>query len=173
MSMQSSMDVVYHVARVCKRKNAKLICSAEPAFELNEHSFPGAYVLVASLSGIDILLPGKGSLETKIGKLLGSHCENVIITNEYEGQCILINSEGRTRFTMKDFEFVSHTAAIDCFCGALAVALVGGKSLNEAVAYALTGASLAMSRKGSLPSLPIAEEIMDNINRVSDTVFEY
>jgi len=173
MSMQLSIEAFYHAARVCKRKNVKLICNANPAIELLEQGFLGAYVLVVTLSGIDILLPGKSRLETKIEKLLSSHCENVLITNEYEGQCILINAHQRTRFTMEDFKFVSHTAAIDCFCGALTVALVGGKNLNESVAYALTGAALAMSRKGSIPSLPVAEEIMDNIGRVAEAVFEY
>ena len=171
LSMQLSQDVFYHTARVCKRKGVKLICSIGPAFELDDHSFLGAHVLVATIAGIDILIPGKHSLEEKVRKLLGSHCENIIVTMEYEGQCVLINSRQQIKFTVKDFEFVNHTAGVDCFCGGLAVALTVGKGLNEAVAYALTGAALTMSRDGSLPALPTSEEIMDNLGRVYETAY--
>jgi len=173
LSMQLSAEVLYHAARICKRKNVKLICSVGPVFELSKQSFLGAYVLVTNISGIDILLPGKSSLEEKVAKLLAVHCENILITMEYEGQIVLINTLGQTRFTMEGFEFISHTAGIDCLCGALAVALISGKSLEEAVAYALTAAALTMSRKGSLPALPDSEEIMANIDRVTETDFAF
>jgi ribokinase len=173
LSMQLSPDVFYHVARVCSRKNVKLICGVGPVFELNDSPYIGAYILVTTLAGIDILLPGKSSIKDKVKKLLNTHCSNVIITMEYEGQCVLINNEQQIKFSMTDFMFVSHTASIDCFCGALAVALIGGKSLNEAVAYALTGACITMSRKGSLPALPVLEEIIDNIERVVETEFMF
>jgi len=166
VSMQLPQEAFYHAARVCKRKNVKLICNAGPVFELDDYSYLGAHILIATLSGINILVPGKGSTEEKIRKLLKSHTENMIITQEYEGQCILINANQRTRFAMEDFEFVSHTAGVDCFCGALTVALISGKDLEESVAYALTGAALTMSRPGSLPALPDSEEIMENIGRV-------
>jgi len=165
LSMQLSQDVFYHTARVCKRKDVKLICNAGPAFELGEHRFLGANVLVTTVAGIDILIPGKQNFEEKIKKLLRSHCENVIVTMEYEGQCVLINNQQQLKFAVKDFEFVSHTAGVDCFCGALAVALTVGKNLSEAVSYALTAAALTMSRDGSLSALPTSEEIMDNLNR--------
>jgi len=173
LSMQLSQDVFYHTARVCKRKDVKLICSIGPAFELDNHSFLGAHILVSTITGIDILIPGKYSFEEKINKLLHTHCENIVITMEYEGQCVLLNSEQQSKFTVKDFEFANHTAGVDCFCGALTVALTGGKNLNEAVSYALTGAALTMSRDGSLPSLPTSDEIMDNLSRVYETAYLY
>jgi len=172
LSMQLPQDVFYHTARVCKRKDVKLICSIGPAFELDDHSFLGAHILVSTIAGINILIPGKHSLEEKVRKLLRSHCENVVITMEYEGQCVLINNNQQLKFTVKDFEFVNHTAGIDCFCGALSVALTGGKSLSEAVSYALVGATLTMSRDGSLPALPTSEEIMDNLSRVFEAAYE-
>ena len=173
LSMQLSPEVFYHTARICKRKDVKLICSIDPAFELDDHSFLGAHILVSTVAGINILIPGKHSLEKKIQVLINQHCENVIITLEYEGQCILINSKQQTKFTVTDFEFVNHTAGVDSFCGALSVALTGGKNINEAVAYALTGAALTMSRDGSLPALPDAEEITDNLKRISESIYSY
>jgi ribokinase len=127
----------------------------------------GAYILATSLSGIDILVPGRNSLEEKSAMLLKQYCEHLIITLEKEGKCIFISAREQILFTMKDFAFVSHTAGPDCFSGALAVALTNGKTFMEAVAYALTASSLTMSRKGSLPALPSPEEIMDHIGRVT------
>lgn len=172
LSMQLSPDVFYYTARVCKRKDVKLICGIGPAFELDEYSFPGAHILVSTISGINILIPGKHSLEEKINKLLGTHCEHIIITMEYEGQCALITNKQQLMFTVKDFAFADHTAGVDCFSGALAVALTGGKSISEAVSYALTGAALTMSRSGSLPALPTSDELMENISRVVETAFD-
>ncbi|MCL2704252.1 MAG: PfkB family carbohydrate kinase [Defluviitaleaceae bacterium] len=160
-------DIFYYAARICKQKSVKLISSINPAFELDANPI-GAYVLISSLLNIDILVPGRGSLQKKVNKLLEHHCENIIITLEDEGQCILIHKKQWTRFVAADFVFMSHTAGIDCFCGALAVALTEGKTLPEATRYALTGAILTMSRKGSLPAIPTAEEIIENLDRISE-----
>ena len=51
------------------------------------------------------------------------------------------------------------TAAGDTFCGALATALVQGKSLPKAVLFANAAASLCVSKMGARPSIPMRREI--------------
>ena len=55
---------------------------------------------------------------------------------------------------------IDSTAAGDTFCGALATALVEGKSLPEAVLFANAAASLCVSKMGARPSIPMRKEIV-------------
>ena len=53
----------------------------------------------------------------------------------------------------------SWTAAGDVHCGALAVALVEGRALLEAVAFANAAAALSVTKLGAQPSAPARAEI--------------
>jgi ribokinase len=166
ISTELSREVINAVARICTQKSVKLIFNANPAVELDCSNPVNAHILVTNKQNIDIQLPGKSSLESKIGKLLKGHCENLIITIEEEGRCVLIHEGQRFEFAVSNFVLVNHAAGIECFCGALAVALADGKTLQKATHYAWTASVLAMSRKGSIPSLPTQEEIANNYNRI-------
>ena len=54
---------------------------------------------------------------------------------------------------------VDTTGAGDCFVGALASRLAGGKSIREALAYANAAASICVQRMGAAPSMPTAAEV--------------
>ena len=54
---------------------------------------------------------------------------------------------------------VDTTAAGDTFCGALAVALVEGSELVDAVKFAGAAAAIAVTRIGAQPSIPTRKEI--------------
>ncbi len=51
------------------------------------------------------------------------------------------------------------TGAGDCFVGAVAAQLAGGKSIREALAYANAAASICVQRMGAAPSMPTAAEV--------------
>ncbi len=59
---------------------------------------------------------------------------------------------------------VDATAAGDCFCGALAVALSEGKSLVEAAHWANQAAAISVGRAGAQPSLPRRREVEQTSN---------
>jgi ribokinase len=54
---------------------------------------------------------------------------------------------------------VDTTGAGDCFVGAVAAQLAGGKSIREALAYANVAASISVQRMGAAPSMPTAAEV--------------
>jgi ribokinase len=56
-------------------------------------------------------------------------------------------------------EAVDTTAAGDTFCGALAVALVEGQPLREAVRFASAASAISVMREGAQPSIPHRGEI--------------
>jgi ribokinase len=53
------------------------------------------------------------------------------------------------------------TAAGDVYCGSLAVALVEGKTLTEAIRFAGAAAAISVTRLGAQPSAPTRKEIED------------
>jgi len=62
---------------------------------------------------------------------------------------------------------VDTVGAGDCFNGVLASKLCDGESIINAVKYATTGASLAVTRKGAQDSMPYAEEIEKQFKKLS------
>jgi ribokinase len=54
---------------------------------------------------------------------------------------------------------VDTTGAGDCFVGAVAAQLAGGKSIGDALAYANIAASISVQRMGAGPSMPTAAEV--------------
>ena len=60
---------------------------------------------------------------------------------------------------------VDTTGAGDCFVGAVAAQLAGGKSIRDALDYANAAASICVQRMGAAPSMPTAEEVSDAISR--------
>ncbi|MCA1221255.1 ribokinase [Streptomyces sp. 8L] len=57
------------------------------------------------------------------------------------------------------------TAAGDCFCGALAVALSEGRSLEEAARWASAAAALSTTRAGAQSSLATRDEVEEFLSR--------
>ena len=54
---------------------------------------------------------------------------------------------------------IDTTAAGDTFCGALTVALTEGKDWDDAIRFAVTAASISVTRMGAQSSVPYRNEI--------------
>ena len=61
---------------------------------------------------------------------------------------------------------VDTTAAGDTFCGGLCVAISEGKSREEAFQFASYAASLAVTRKGAMQSIPMREEVEKEVGKL-------
>lgn len=59
----------------------------------------------------------------------------------------------------REVKAVDTTGAGDCFVGALASQLAGGKALRDALTYANVAASICVQRMGAAPSMPTADEV--------------
>jgi ribokinase len=60
------------------------------------------------------------------------------------------------------------TGAGDCFVGAVAAQLAGGRSIDDALAYANSAASICVQRMGAAPSMPTAAEVEAVLRRPRD-----
>jgi len=59
----------------------------------------------------------------------------------------------------REVRAIDTTGAGDCFVGALAAQLAGGKTMRDALAYANAAASISVQRMGAAPSMPTAAEV--------------
>ena len=60
---------------------------------------------------------------------------------------------------------VDTTGAGDCFVGAVAAQLAGGKSISDALDYANAAASICVQRMGAAPSMPTAAEVEATLSK--------
>lgn len=139
---------------------------------LNPAPVPSAGIGDDLLRNIAWLTPNETEAETLSGIRVGDHAERdaaadalldrgvdaVLMTLGAEG---VFAASGKERFHLPAFpvQAVDTTAAGDVFNGALAVALVEGKALHEAVRFANAAAALSVTRPGAQPSIPGRAEI--------------
>lgn len=121
---------------------------------------------------IDYITPNETELEKLTGlptddmekirlageRLLSFGVKNVLVTLGDKG-AMLINQEGAKHYGAVPTKAVDTTAAGDTFNGAFIVALSEGKTVDEAVLFANTASSIAVSRKGAQDSVPSRDEV--------------
>jgi ribokinase len=123
------------------------------------------------LDRVSVLVPNAGELAAMVGgppsddlddvvemagRIRGP--EAIVVTLGARG-ALLVSGGSSHRVAAPKVKVVDTTAAGDCFCGALADALVRDLSLGAAVEWAVRCAALSTTRKGAQPSLPTRAEV--------------
>lgn len=86
--------------------------------------------------------------------------ETVIVTLGAAG-CLLSSDDGTRTVPAPRVEAVDATAAGDTFNGALAWALAGGRSIDEAAELACRAAALSVTGRGAQPSMPDRRALLE------------
>lgn len=139
-----------------------VIFNLAPARPLDEKLLKGiAYLIVneteaALLCGFPVT--DEASYDRAAAVLLNRGVGTVILTLGEQGAYVAAPSL-REWVPAFPVEPVDTTAAGDVFCGALAVALVEGKALPDAVRFANAAAAICVTRLGAQPSAPDRAEI--------------
>lgn len=168
MQLEIPLEAVAAAARIAKQRGVQVILNPAPA--------PKEPLAAELLANVDMLIPNQTEAEIisgvavtdfesaeraakKIGEMgVGT----VIITMGSHGVFVYHTAEARCEtITAKRVEAVDTTAAGDCFCGALSVALAEGRPLTEALGFANRAAAISVTRKGAQPSLPYRKEVKD------------
>jgi ribokinase len=102
----------------------------------------------------------EGPPEDLAAVLLDRGVQNVVVTLGAEG-CYWSDGVSEVRLPGLSVQAKDTTAAGDCFNGALARFLAGGRSFPEALRLANLAAALSVTRLGTTPSLPGFQELRE------------
>jgi ribokinase len=116
---------------------------------------PWRFLDESLLSLVDVLVANEHEAAA-LGERLP--CRAVVVTMGERG-ARLIEDGTATRFDSVPVQAVDTTAAGDAFCGTLAAGLAAGRSLRDAMRFAVAAGALAVTRPGAQASLPTAAEV--------------
>ena len=168
LQLEIPIETVIHSANLAREKGLLVLLNPAPA-----HDLPDDLLKTA-----DYILPNETELGLLTGKpvkdlamvgaagvsLLARGAKNIIATLGAQG-ALIVNKDGVKLIPSFKVNIVDTTAAGDAFIGGLAVGLLNGKSLEDAVQYACACGALAVTKFGAQPSLPNAEDVNGIINK--------
>ena len=162
LQLEIPITTVEYSAVMAAENGLKVILNPAPAQQLSDNLLKHAWLLTPNETEVEILtgiaVHDISSAEVAASALQQKGVKNVIITMGAAGA--YIKSENFTGIVPGVMvKAVDTTAAGDVFNGAIAVALSEGKDLKEAVAFANTAASIAVTRMGAQASAPYRNEI--------------
>ena len=108
---------------------------------------------------LPVSLKRRGRLPTASDKI-------ICVTLGKRGVLALVGGEA-SLIAGRAVKAVDTTGAGDCFVGALAAQLAGGKSIRDALDYANAAASICVQRMGAAPSMPTAAEVDGGFTRLA------
>lgn len=149
VSLEIAQDTVDAVVAVANRHNVPVLCNPAPARSLPE----------PTLRGIAWMTPNEDETRQLGGpEALLAHGIQLVSTHGPEGAKRHTRS-GMQHFSAPDVTAVDTVAAGDCFTAALAVALSEGADADDAIRFAVTAASLKVTKQGAQPGLPRRAEV--------------
>ncbi len=162
MQLEIPMDTIFAIAKNAKSNHQKLILNPAPAQHLSNELLNGLFLVTpneteaAILTGIEVT--DDRSAEKAADVLLSKGVENVIITLGKQG-AYYKNKERSFSIKAPEVKAIDTTAAGDTFSGALAVALTEDMDWKKAIEFAVTAASISVTRMGAQASVPYRNEV--------------
>jgi ribokinase len=162
MQYEITQETIQAVIDLANEMDIPVLWNFAPAREFDRTYLSRVKLLVLNeveagfLAGM--VVEDDNQAEQAATKLVARGVEWVIITLGEKGT--LAMSEGERIFIPAyNVNAIDTTAAGDTFCGALAVALLEAKAMEEAVKFANAAAAISVTRMGAQPSAPEREEI--------------
>lgn len=160
--LQNETNEISYIIEKAHEAGMKVIWNPSP-FPENIEAYPCSYVDVfmvneieaSQIAGLDIGVPFDTILDT-----LAIKFPNACIVMTLGKAGVSCYSEGKKFFHgIYDVDVVDTTAAGDAFCGYFLASICNGKSVEEGLELASAASSIAVSRKGAAPSIPIINEV--------------
>jgi len=162
LQMEIPFEVNKYVFSLAKKYKKKVMFNLAPARSFDLSVLEQTYVFVVNeveasmVTGLKV--ESDHEVKTAALALLDKGPEIAVITLGAKGSFFATRENQRfvPAFRVKA---VDTTAAGDVYCGSLAVALVEGKSLTEALQFAGAASAISVTRLGAQPSAPSRDEI--------------
>jgi ribokinase len=162
MQMEIPFETTSYVFELAEKHNIKVLFNLAPAGPFDLSVLKKTYAFVVNEVEASMVTGLKVETDDEIKRaskeLLKLGCKIAIITLGARGSYIA-SSEFRGIVPAFKVKAVDTTAAGDVYCGSLAVAMVEGKSLTDAVKFAGAASAISVTRLGAQPSAPWRKEI--------------
>ncbi|MCC3356138.1 ribokinase [Bacillus sp. REN16] len=162
LQLEIPLETVIEVANIAHTYNVPVMLDPAPAQKLPDGLYKKVTYLVPNESELGIVADAKIS-DAESAKIAGAQLlKNGVDTvfAKLGGKGVVVLRETESFFVdPRTVNVVDTTAAGDAFAGALATALVGGKSLQEATEFANAVGALAVTKKGAQASMPTLEDV--------------
>ena len=162
MQYEITEAAIKHVVDIANRLGIPVMFNLAPARAFDPEYISKMDILVLNEveAGFlaDMPVNNEAEAENAARVLVNRGVKKVIITLGAKGAFVMTKDE-KVQVPAYKVEAVDTTAAGDTFCGALAVALVEGKSLRESLQFASAAAAISVTRMGAQPSAPTRKEI--------------
>lgn len=164
--LEMRLDVMEELAKMCQKLNVPMILNPAPAVPLSDELLSRVTYLTPNETELSVLtghpVDTLDQMKEAAQMLLDRGVKHVIATLGDKG-ALLADASGMKVIAGYKVHAIDTVAAGDSFNGALAKALVDGKSLEEAILLANAVGALTVTRHGAVPSLPTKSEVEEFI----------
>jgi ribokinase len=162
MQLEIPLETVAKAAGIAKCTGIKVILNPAPACPLDNALLSSLSVITPNELELELLtgipVTDVSSVEKAALALLDKGLEVVIVTLGSKGAYLKTRAKSKL-VSGFHVDAVDATAAGDVFNGALSVAIVEGKTLEEAIRFANAAAALSATKLGAQTSIPRRDEI--------------
>jgi ribokinase len=162
VQLEVPLEAVQRVAAIVRASGVRLILDASPVRQLPPEIVRSATAVKANASEASALtgiqVRDLASARDVAAQLMATGVEMVAIEAGDEGN-LFASQDEEVFLPLHDVPSVDVTGAGDTMAGALAVAMVEGRSLREAARFASAAAALATLRLGAQSAMPSRAEL--------------
>ncbi|WP_414582568.1 ribokinase [Scytonema sp. PCC 10023] len=154
--------IVEHAIAAAHERDIPVILDPSPADRVDPKLFPQVTYIVPDageakkLTGIAI--DSVDHAMQAAHHFMEQGVKNACVKLE-DGGCVLVNRDMRFHVPSIPLEVVDATGAGDAFAGALAVAVLEGRSLQDAACFATAASHAAVTKYGSQPAYPTRSQL--------------
>jgi ribokinase len=169
--LENPLPAVQRGVSLAHRHGCRVILNPAPAPErrLPEALLKQVSLLTPNASEAEALTGRKvnsiSSAYEAAGDLLAMGVQAVVVTLARKGAAV-VTPEARYSVPALKVRPVDTVGAGDAFNGALACALAEGRSLGDAVRFAVVAGGLAVTRQGAQPSMPFRSDVLRSLQRL-------
>ncbi len=161
LQLETPIPTVLKAAELGRAAGARVVLNLAPAQALSKAQLEHVSLLVVNEFEAGVLsgkAPGNPQEALIKAQNLRSFAPEVVITLGANG-AVYADSSGVHHVPSHVVQVVDTTAAGDAFIGALAASLAEGSSLGQAVQRGVVAGTLACTKAGAQPSLPLKLEV--------------
>jgi ribokinase len=163
VQLEIPLATVRHAVKLANRHHIPVLLNPAPAQPVPKRLLGEAMFLTPNEHELAMLtgLPARqrAEIEAAARQLDAVGAGNVLVTCGARGVC-WCSAAGVRWFPAPKVRAIDTVGAGDCFSGAFAAAFAEGKSIPEAIRFAVAAASISVTRPGAQPSMPYRREIL-------------